>query len=149
MLLIGAGLISACLPFYSSQSESDTSNDADEEVYVAPAEPTATPYPAIEDESFCESIDKSNYTCINPMDTFGKYDDIYFYFHIRNYPSSTFRAEWYYHDGTAIFSSETTAKGNGKYYFYITPKSSWKSGEAYLNLYVDGNLHKTYYFTIQ
>jgi hypothetical protein len=149
VLLIAAGLISACIPDFSALSESNSADEDTEEVYVAPAEPTATPYPSIEDESFCESIDKSTYACINPTDTFGKYDDIYFYFRIRNYPSSTFKAEWSYHNGGKISTYEMTIKGNGKYYFYISPNSSWKSGDAFLNLYVDGVLHKTYYFSIK
>ena len=66
VLLIGAGLISACFPFFSAWSNSDTDKETEEEVYVAPAEPTATPYPVIEDESFCESIDKSKceFNCV-------------------------------------------------------------------------------------
>ena len=122
----------------------------DKPVVIKPSEPTATPRPEITEASFCSDIDEDSSKCLNPTSDFGVYDKIYFTFHIRNYPSNTnFEAVWYYGDGKEIYRYDFSTKGTRYMHFFVVPGSQWKTGQAYLHLYVDGNLYDTYYFDIR
>ncbi len=161
LLLIVASLFLLSCGVFPSVSEvignlSDAVKDSTDEPvqsYQMPTdipEPTAVPLPSISDTSFCAAIEESTAKCSGPTDTFGRYDKIYFVFHISKYPEGTnFRAEWFYSSGKAINSYELTTYGSRYVYFFITPGSSWKENGGYLNLYVDGNLYSTYYFDIR
>jgi hypothetical protein len=161
LLLVVASLFLLSCGVFPSVSEvlgnlSDAAKDSADEPaqsYQMPTDipaPTATPRPSITEPTFCAAIEESTAKCTTPQDTFGRYDKIYFVFHISKYPDNTsFRAEWFYDSGKAITNYELTTYGSRYVYFFMTPGTSWKESGGYLNLYVDGNLYSTYYFDIR
>ncbi len=147
VILIAIILISACNP--STILDNVKAPAATEAPVYVPAEPTALPRPTIDQESFCTGINQETAKCVDSVTSFGRTDKIYFGFHIKGYPEGTnFKAEWFYGTGKPILNYDMTSYGSRYLYFFISPGSSWQTGDAYLNLSVDGNLYKTYYFTI-
>lgn len=114
--------------------------EEDLDIYSGPTE--------VDTAMFCRDVDDEE--CIGETDTFGVYDKIWFYFHFRNFPEDTeWRAEWFYGTGESIYTYEIKAGGTRTMWFYIYPNTSWKRGDAYLNLYSDDILYATYDFDIQ